>query len=454
MARKNKLLTTVTTKPQPARKVFILDTNILLVDPYAIDTFEDNIVVVSMTVMEELDGLKKRSNTEYEARQAINAIMELTTSKKPGRQIQLRNGGCFILESMEFRSADLKDFQLNLEKPDNRIIATAIKYRQDKDYPDRVVIVSNDSAVRIKAHAIGIASEEYAAANYSNGVDHLYQAPTEIGLTEQQINDWVKGKTVSYEQISDQPVLVSLGKNQWSSGYVKKGELKPYGALISELVQPLNAQQELALQVTFDTNNKIVALTGQAGTGKTILALAVAIEDKLLKNHPGKVYIFRPNDQLADDIGFLPGNLDEKFNPYKRAIRDAYEVLQQSGAGLKKSRKLQDFDSLTNDAGGGKMPILPINFIRGSTLHNAYIIIDEAQNFTAHQMKTILTRAGRNTRVIITGDPDQIDNRFLTKRSCGLTNVIGKMRGNKIFSHVNLTQGERSEVATIAAELL
>ncbi len=454
MASKNKLLTTISSKPQSARKVFILDTNILLVDPYAIDTFEDNVVVVSMTVMEELDGLKKRSNTEYEARQAINAILELTTSKKPGRQIQLRNGGYFILDSTEPKAKDLNDYQLNLEKPDNKIIATALRYRQDENYPDRVVIVSNDSAVRIKAHAIGLASEEYTAANFSNGVDNLYQAPTEVILTEQQTNDWVKGKPIDHEGISDQPVLVSLGKSQWSSGHVKDDVIKPYGALISELVQPLNAQQELALQVAFDERNKIVALTGQAGTGKTILALAVAIEDKLLKNHPGKVYVFRPNDQLADDIGFLPGNLDEKFNPYKRAIRDVYEVLQQSGARLKKSKKLQDFDSLTNDAGGGKMPILPINFIRGSTLHNAYIIIDEAQNFTAHQMKTLLTRAGRNARVIITGDPDQIDNRFLTKRSCGLTHVIGKMRGNPIFAHVNLTQGERSEIATVAAELL
>ena len=454
MVQKSNLLTTASTKSKTARKVFILDTNILLVDPNAIDNFEDNVVVVSMTVMEELDGLKKRSNTEYEARTAINAILALTTHKKPGRQIQLRNGGCFILDSAETSSTVIKDYQLNLEKPDNRIIAAAIRYRQDKNYPDRVVIVTNDSAVRIKAHAIGIASEEYTAANYSNGVNELYQAPVELGLTDSQINDWVKGKSIKSEQLSDQPILVQLGKNQWSTGFVKKSILKPYGALISNLIQPLNPQQELALQVAFDEKNRIVALTGQAGTGKTILALAVAIENKLLKNHPGKVYIFRPNDQLADEMGFLPGTLDEKFNPHKRAIRDAYEVLQSSAGKLKRSRKMQDFESLTNDSAGGKMPILPINFIRGSTLHNAYIIIDEAQNFTAHQMKTLLTRAGRNTRVIITGDPDQIDNRFLTKRSCGLTHVIGKMRGNKIFAYVNLTQGERSEIASVAAALL
>jgi PhoH-like ATPase len=440
--------------PEPSEKVFILDTNVLLVDPNAIDKFEDNVVVVSMTVMEELDGLKKRSNTEYEARQAINAIVALTTHKKPGGSIDLRNGGAFILDSSDARPASMDSLQLNLEKPDNRIIATAIRYRENDDYPDRVVIVTNDSAVRIKAHAVGIASEEYTAVNYNNGVDDLYQPPPELALDDDQVNRWVKGEAVEVDHGRDEPVLVRCAGARPTAAYLKDGKVFPYGALFSELVTPLNSQQELALQVALDERNQIVAISGQAGTGKTILALAVAIEDKLLKNHPGKVYIFRPNDQLADEIGFLPGNIDEKFNPYKRAIRDAYEVLQQSAAKLKKSRKLQDFDSLTNDMGGGKMPILPINFIRGSTLHNAYIIIDEAQNFTPHQMKTLLTRAGRNTRVIITGDPDQIDNRFITRRSCGLTHVIGKMRDSGIFAHVNLTLGERSDIATIAAELL
>ena len=449
-----KLLKTISRNPETVRKVFILDTNILLVDPSAIDSFDDNFVVVSMTVMEELDGLKKRSNTEYEARQAINAIVELTKHKKPGGQIQLRNNGIFILDSREASSSEIRDFQLNLEKPDNRIIATALRYRRDPAYPDRVVIVTNDSAVRIKAHSVGIASEEFQAVNYSNGVDELYQKPSEIRLTEKQINQWAKGKPFKVEHKNNEPVLVQLAENQWTTGQVRRGRLHPFGGFVSELVKPLNLQQELALQVAYEADNKIVAITGQAGTGKTILTLAVAIEDKLLKNHPGKVYIFRPNDQLADEIGFLPGSLDEKFNPYKRAIRDAYEVLQQSGTRVKRSRKMQDFDSLTSDSAGGRMPILPINFIRGSTLHNAYIIIDEAQNFTAHQMKTLLTRAGRNTRVIITGDPDQIDNRFISKRSSGLTHVIGKMRGNRIFAHVNLTQGERSQIASVAADLL
>ena len=451
---KTNRLQSVSQNQEAARKVFILDTNILLVDPGAIDSFDDNFVVISMTVMEELDGLKKRSNTEYEARQAINAIVELTKHKKPGGQIQLRNNGIFILDSREANISEIQDFQLNLDKPDNQIIATALRYRQDVSYPDRVVIVTNDSAVRIKAHSVGIASEEYQAVNYNNGVDELYQKPSEINLTEEQVNQWVKGKPFTIDHQRNEPVLVQLSQDQWATGQVKRNKLHPFGGFTSELVKPLNLQQELALQVAFDTGNKIVAITGQAGTGKTILSLAVAIEDKLLKNHPGKVYIFRPNDQLADEIGFLPGSLDEKFNPYKRAIRDVYEVLQQSATKLKRTRKMQDFDSLTSDSAGGRMPILPINFIRGSTLHNAYIIIDESQNFTAHQMKTLLTRAGRNSRVLITGDPDQIDNRFITKRSSGLTHVIGKMRGNSIFAHINLTQGERSQIASVAADLL
>ena len=301
----------------------------------------------------------------------------------------------------------------------------------------------------------GLASEEYEAVNYQRHVEELYTEPREVEIAEESIQAWMEGKPVAVSsEIVDQPVLAKMFNGDDHPAYVSDGLMSPYGALTCEVVSPLNKQQELALQLLFDETKKIVALVGHAGTGKTILALASAIEQKLLSNTPGKVYIFRPNDQVGDDIGFLPGKLDEKFNPHKRAIRDAYEIIAESVAKKKKGKKIPDFDTLTNDEGGGRMPILPINFIRGSTLHNAYIIIDEAQNFSAHQMKTLLTRAGRNTRIIITGDPDQIDNRFLTKRSCGLTHVIGKMRGRNLFSYINLTQGERSDVATLAAEVL
>lgn len=437
-------------------KVFILDTNILLVDPAAIDNFEEHVVVVSMTVMEELDGLKRRSSTEYEARQAINRILGLTTRHRPGEPVKLRAGGTFILDANEVSRGESRGYDLSLEKPDNRLLALAMRYKKDPDYPDRVVIVTNDAAVRIKAHALGIASEEYEAVNYRSQLDELYREPTLVDLPESDWEGWNSGNPVKLPGNGwlDEPVLVRLGDGDLRTGFNRGGSVMPYGGLTDTLVRPLNHQQELALQILHDYEIRVIALVGQAGTGKTILALATAVQQKLLGGTPGKVYIFRPNDQLADDIGFLPGRLDEKFSPYKRAIRDAYEVIQDSISGSRKGKRLQDFDSLTSDQGGGRMPILPINFIRGSTLHNALIIIDEAQNFTPHQMKTLLTRAGRNTRIIITGDPDQIDNRFLSRRSSGLTHVIGKMRGQAIFACVNLTQGERSEVATLAAELL
>lgn len=436
------------------KKAFILDTNVLLVDPDAIDNFEDNIVVISMTVLEELDGLKKRSSTEYEARLAIQTILGLTTRHKPGEPISLKSGGMFVLDASELKSQSVKGFDLTLDKPDNRLLALAIKYKLDPDLPNRVVIVTNDAAVRTKAHALGLASEEYEAVNFRTQVDDLYREPTVLDLDSEQVNRWIRGKSVPYQHYHNEPVIVRIEQGEPMTGYYHDGEIHPYGALVSNIIEPMNSQQELALQVLYDFKKKVVALVGQAGTGKTILALAAAIEQKLLSTSPGKVYIFRPNDQVADDIGFLPGKIDEKFSPYKRAIRDAYEVIQNSVNKVKKNKRIQDFDALTNDEGGGRMPILPVNFMRGSTLHNALIIIDEAQNFSAHQMKTLLTRAGRNTRVIITGDPDQIDNRFLTKRSCGLTHVIGNMREHNIFAYINLTQGERSEIANLAAKVL
>ncbi|NNC98745.1 MAG: PhoH family protein [Gammaproteobacteria bacterium] len=445
---------TVKDTNQAGRKVFILDTNVLLVDPDAIDNFEDNLVVLSMTVLEELDGLKKRASTGHEARLAIQKILALTTRNKAGEPVELRSSGQFIIDVSPHGDKCMEGVDLTLDKPDNRLLALAIRYKNDPVHPNRVVVVTNDAAVRVKAHALGLASEEYVAVNYQNQVDELYQPPPVLKLDNPSLETWLTGKSVQVNHPVAQSVLVDQGDQQTDTGYVEDGNLHHYGALLSTLVKPLNAQQELALQVLYDQRKRIVALVGHAGTGKTILALAAAIEQKLLSTSPGKVYIFRPNDQVADDIGFLPGRIDEKFMPYKRAIRDAYEVIQGAIDKVKKGKRLPDFDTLTNDEGGGRMPILPINFMRGSTLHNAIMIIDEAQNFSTHQMKTLLTRAGRNTRVIITGDPNQIDNRFLTKRSCGLTHVIGKMRGHGVFEYIYLNQGERSEIASLAAEVL
>ena len=437
------------------QKLFILDTNVLLVDPGAIDNFADNFVVLSMTVLEELDGLKHRAATRYEARSAVNRVLELTTSHAPGEVIELKNGGRFVLDAGEIRSRNVKGFDLSLEKADNRLLALAIKYKSDKAYPSRVVVVTNDGAVRVKAHALGLASEEYEAVNYQKGVEDLYIKPAEIPLENGALEDWATGKPVEAPPgLHQGPVFIRHSGDVLDCGYVSGGRAFPFGAQICEIISPMNRQQDLALHLLYQQEKKVVALVGHAGTGKTILALAAAIEQKLLKNTPGKVIIFRPNDQVAEEIGFLPGRLDEKFGPHKRAIRDAYEIIHDSVAKNRKGKKLPDFDSLTNDEGGGRMPVLPINFIRGSTLHNALIIIDEAQNFSAHQMKTLLTRAGRNTRVFITGDPDQIDNRFLSKRSCGLTHVIGKMRDHELFAYINLTQGERSEIASLAANVL
>ena len=444
-------------KPQQddgKQKLFVLDTNVLLVDPGAIDNFEDNIVVLSMTVLEELDGLKKRSSTELEARHALQNVFKITQKNLPGEPIQLRNNGTFILHAGKSCANSVNGFDLTLEKPDNRLLATALEYKSNPAFPDRVVVVTNDAAVRVKAHAMGLASEEYEAVNFKNHVDELYTAPHVVTLSEEDCGTWLSGKPCPCEPQLEMPVLVQVNEKCYQPGNAQGGRVSPFGGLVSTLIQPLNHEQELALQTLFCDDFKIATLVGRAGTGKTILALAAAIEQKLLKNTPGKIYIFRPNDQVAQDIGFLPGRLDEKFAPHKRAIRDAYEVLQTSTGKAQKGKRLPDFEHLTNDEGGGKMPILPINFIRGSTLHDAIILIDEAQNFTSHQMKTLLTRAGKNTRVFITGDPDQIDNRFLTKRSCGLTHVIGNMRDSSIFSYVCLTQGERSEIANLAAKLL
>ncbi|MGI9318341.1 MAG: PIN domain-containing protein, partial [bacterium] len=233
------------------KKVFILDTNVLLVDPDAIDNFEDNIVVISMTVLEELDGLKKRSSTEYEARLAIHAILGLTTRHKPGEPVSLKSGGMFVLDASELKSRNVEGFDLTLDKPDNRLLALAIKYKHDPDLPNRVVIVTNDAAVRMKAHALGLASEEYEAVNFRTQVDDLYREPTVIDLDSEQVNKWIQGKSVPYQQDQSEPVIVRIEQGEPMTGFYRDGEIHPYGALVSNIIEPMNTQQELALQVLY-----------------------------------------------------------------------------------------------------------------------------------------------------------------------------------------------------------
>ncbi|MYA44002.1 MAG: hypothetical protein F4Z31_19915 [Gemmatimonadetes bacterium] len=211
-------------------------------DPSAVDNFKEHVVVVSMMVMEELDGLKRRSSTEYEARQAINRILYLTTRHRPGEPIRLRSGGTFILDAAELGSSDIRGYDLTLDKPDNRLLALAMRFKKDPAYPDRVVIVTNDAAVRIKAHSLGLASEEYEAVNYRSRLDELYRDPTTFELSDEEAMRWHGGK----------PVLVRVNGGHVHTGYFRNGAVHQYGSLAGTLVQPLNHQQELALQVLYD----------------------------------------------------------------------------------------------------------------------------------------------------------------------------------------------------------
>lgn len=443
------------TKTPKKQKIFVLDTNIFLLNPDAINTFDQkgNTIVVPLTVLQELDGLKKNQRTGYEARSAARSLEKLICKKGANRMsvVTLTNGAKFILDPGNLSADDFSP--LNTKSSDDQIIATAKKYKRTNK-ESRVVLISNDTLVRIKATSQNIAAEEFEAVNFGkNGVDDLYCPPQYIaGLNPDEVQNLNTHGYCVYEP-GDSPshhqgYLMDCGEETDPQALLRSGnKLRYIKQSRYAYLQPRNAKQALAMYLANQSTVSVLVLVGPAGTGKTIIALESGIKRRRgVKNE--KIYIFRPTDQAGEDLGFLPGSLDEKMAPYKKAIGDAYQAIQE----YRKTKDPVSFDAACHL--DGFIKILPVNYVRGTTINNATVIIDEAQNFSDLQMKTLLTRIGENVNVIITGDPDQIDNRFLTKKSCGLTHVIGKLRGEPIFAHITLDKGERSEIASLAADLL
>lgn len=441
---------------KPKKKIIIPDTNVFLLNPHAISVFNKpgNKVVIPFAVLEELDGLKKSKTKGYEAREAIRVLtrmIEKSGAHRKGITPTFKEGGQLVLDDGVL--LDEHFGPINRNNMDNRIIATSKKYSAESD--SRVLLISNDSNMRLKASARNISSEEFEALNFgSNGVDDLYLSPQYIPkLSDDTIQDLFSSNAgCSYEYNSEtssyhEGLLFDRDIETDPQALLRSGDQllfikrKPYAYLT-----PRNAEQTIAMYLAGKKEIEVLVLVGQAGTGKTIIALEAALKRRL-NNRNEKIYIFRPVDQAGEELGFLPGTLDEKMAPYKKAIGDAYRAIQESG-----KKKLEDFDKVCHQ--GGSLCIMPVNYVRGTTISNSTVIIDEAQNFTELQMKTLLTRIGENTNVIITGDPDQIDNRFITKSSCGLTHVIGNFRKENWFAHITLIQGERSKIAEMAAKLL
>lgn len=437
-------------------KIFILDTNILLHDYRSIFQFQENDLVIPISVLEELDNFKKgHDQINYNARNIIRELDSLLTNEnsRQGNGISLGNGiGRLYIEYPKPFSETMQKFFFN-DVPDHRILAVAAFYTEK--YKDRYVsLVSKDINLRMKARSIGVNSEDYKTdaiedlghihretdviENVSESViDAIYKSHEPLSIKDLKINPPQENYFILKSLNST--VLVYLDRATYKIRQVPKQ--KCFG------ITARNAEQSFALHALCNENLNLVAMTGKAGTGKTLLALAAALEQK--RNYD-QILIARPIVPLSDkDLGYLPGNVKEKVAPYMQPLFDNLDFIKkQFSAQSPQFRAIEDM--LIRE----ELVITPLAYIRGRSLSNAYFIVDEAQNLTPHEVKTIITRAGECTKIVFTGDIHQIDSPYLDEHSNGLVYLSERMKGQDLFEHLNLVHGERSRLSELASNLL
>ena len=439
------------------RKVYVLDTNVLLHDPRAIFKFEDNEVVLPIYVIEEIDHFKRDMNElGRNARMLARFIDELREKADETLQkgVSLDHGGRLRVAASEDVLAES-----NGRSADHKILAAALAERDHN--PGRpTIFVTMDSNLRIRADALGLRAENYEGGRIH--AESLYSGVLQLSASTAAVDALGKRKAVPASELSDLRELypnacvvlrdvasdkhTSLGRYEHKSQHVAPLRLGREGIWG---VRPRNAEQAFACDLLLDDSVRLVTLVGRAGTGKTLMALASGLQKVLTEGAYARLLVSRPVMPLGRDVGFLPGTLEEKLNPWMRPIFDNLEYIFTTGGG-----RFDAGRSYEELLGAGTIQVEPLTYIRGRTLPHQFLIVDEAQNLTPHEVKTIITRCGTDTKIVLTGDPDQIDNPYVDAASNGLTTVAERFKTEAIAGHITLFKGERSELAERATELL
>lgn len=438
----------------PQRKIYVLDTSVILHDHNAIKCFEDNDIAIPITVLEELDNFKKGNDTKnYEAREFIRFLDKLAekhSSLQKWVKINDKKGRFKIIHHAENVIHTDEVFQEH--KADHQILSAALSL-QKKSPKENVILVTKDINLRLKAKALNLKSEDFKSGKVTD-VKNLFTGKT---LIENVEHDELK-KLFNNGSLADPSFLNKPTKNHF---YIlkngKSSGLAYYNPIDTQLervekqyiygIKPKNAEQTFAINALMNPNIKLVTLQGVAGTGKTLLALASALEQR--KRYK-QIILARPIVPLSNkDIGYLPGDAQEKINPYMQPLWDNMKFIKnQFSENERKYKQIEDMEK------NGKIIISPLAYIRGRSLSDVFFIVDEAQNLTPHEVKTIITRAGENTKIVFTGDVNQIDTPYLDEQSNGLSYLIDRLKGHELFAHITLEKGERSELANVANELL
>lgn len=444
----------VVRKPKK-KKIFVLDTSVILYNHNSINSFDDNDVAIPITVLEELDNFKKGNDTKnFEAREFIRIIDTLSENATLTDWIPLvkSKGGSFKVVMNERSDMDARKI-FDDNKPDHRILNAAIGLVQE--YPDRkVILVSKDINLRLKAKSLNITAEDFLTGKIKD-VEGLYTGISTINNLSSKVIDklYQQGYCTAREIGVKEPVanhyFILRNTNTSALAFFNSQtrRVERIEKRSAFRITPRNAEQVFAMHAILNPEVKLVTLQGVAGTGKTLLALAAALDQK--RNFK-QVFLARPIVPLSNkDIGYLPGDIKSKINPYMEPLYDNLKFIQSQY-----SEKDKEFKNITESLENEKLVIQPLAYIRGRSISNVCFIIDEAQNLTPHEVKTIITRAGQGTKIIFTGDIYQIDTPYLDAQSNGLSYLIDKVKHNAIYAHVRLEKGERSELANLANDLL
>jgi PhoH-like ATPase len=443
-------------KSNGRKKIFVLDTSVILYDHNAFENFQEHDVAIPIQVLEELDNMKSGNDTRnFEARSFIRLMDDLSGQQLINQWMPLNGNGKGSFKVIMDSKPTAVDAEMifGSEKIDNRILNAALSL-QEENTDKKIVLVSKDICLRLKAKSLNLYAEDYQTGKIKN-LDQLYTGETVV--------DKVPEKSISLLNKQDTLPVESIDIPQPNSNhfYILNGKKATvpcfYNSQTNQVekvteqpifnIFPKNIEQAFAIHALLHPDIKLVTIQGNAGTGKTLLALAGALEQR---KYFRQIFVTRPIVPLSNkDIGFLPGDIKSKVDPYMAPIWDNLKFIKDQFADDEKMQAKID-ELVTNE----KISIAPLAFIRGRTLSKIFFIVDEAQNLTPHEVKTIISRAGENSKFVFTGDIYQIDTPYLDAESNGLSYLIDKAKGHPLYAHITLQKGERSELANLATELL
>ena len=439
----------MTTKPK--RRKVVLDTNVILFDAFAILKFDGSDIHIPFAVIEEIDKFKRDQGENGRNARQFSRFVDVMRSKGSLAQgVQIDNQDSYVYITTDISIAGVGT-DLDQKVADNRILGTALGLQ--KQYPrHKVELISKDINLRIKADVYGIVAMDYDPTDFDR--DSMYEGYQEIDVDPSKIDQFYKEKKclVETKLYINQYVIL---KDKSNPNHSAIGRYTGPELGIVPLLNPpesiwgihaRNAEQSFALDALLNDEVQLVSLVGKAGTGKTLLAIAAGLFKTLDEGRYQRLLVSRPIFPMGRDIGYLPGDIEQKLNPWMQPIFDNVEFLM--GADKKAAGRAQE---LINQ---GMLNIEPLTYIRGRSIPKQYLIVDEAQNLTPHEIKTIITRAGSGTKVILTGDVYQIDNPYVDSANSGLTHAVERFKGQKIAAHITLTKGERSQLAELAANIL